>query len=170
MTTRKPATVQNSVAGVRDATTVLTKAKGGKRECSEIDAHVGHQLRRRRLMAGITQEDVGKVLGVSFQQVQKYENGTNRISAGRLYALANLLHANVSDFFDGLDPMNQTTHAVDSELRRVEKFATSREGMNLNLAYLDAPNPRVRKLAVEVLRLGAGRSDKGEAGSCDARN
>ncbi len=144
-------------------TTVSTKAKAGKRECSEIDAHVGLHLRRRRLMAGITQEDVGKVLGVSFQQVQKYENGTNRISAGRLYVLANLLNANVSDFFDGLDPMRQTNHVVDSELRRVEKFAASREGMNLCLAYLDAPNLHARKLALDVLRLGVKDGSKGDA-------
>jgi transcriptional regulator with XRE-family HTH domain len=141
-----------------------------KRECSKIDAHVGGQVRRRRLMAGITQEDVGKVLGISFQQVQKYENGTNRMSAGRLYVLANLLNVTVNDFFAGLDPMSQTDAGVDDELRRVEQFAASREGMNLNLAYLDAPNPRVRKLAVEVLRLSADRSDKGEAASRGTRN
>jgi transcriptional regulator with XRE-family HTH domain len=144
--------------------------KANKRECSKIDAHVGGQVRRRRRMAGITQEDVGKVLGISFQQVQKYENGTNRMSAGRLYVLANLLNVTVNDFFAGLDLMNQADHGVDDELRRVEQFAASREGMNLNLAYLDAPNPRVRKLAVEVLRLSADRSDKGEAASRGARN
>jgi transcriptional regulator with XRE-family HTH domain len=141
-----------------------------KRECSKIDAHVGGQVRRRRLMAGITQEDVGKVLGISFQQVQKYENGTNRMSAGLLYVLANLLNVTVNDFFAGLDPMSQADAGVDDELRRVEQFAASREGMNLNLAYLDAPNPRVRKLAVEVLRLSADRSDKGEAASRGTRN
>ncbi len=150
--------------------TVLNKMKANKRECSKIDAHVGGQVRRRRRMAGITQEDVGKVLGISFQQVQKYENGTNRMSAGRLYVLANLLNVTVNDFFAGLDLMNQADHGVDDELRRVEQFAASREGMNLNLAYLDAPNPRVRKLAVEVLRLSADRSDKGEAASRGARN
>lgn len=150
--------------------TVLNNMRTNKRECSKIDAHVGGQVRRRRLMAGITQEDVGKVLGISFQQVQKYENGTNRMSAGRLYVLANLLNVTVNDFFAGLDPMSQTDAGVDDELRRVEQFAASREGMNLNLAYLDAPNPRVRKLAVEVLRLSADRSDKGEAASRGTRN
>ncbi len=148
----------------------MNRMKVNKRECSKIDAHVGGQVRRRRLMAGITQEDVGKVLGVSFQQIQKYENGANRISAGRLYVLANLLNVTVNDFYAALDPMCQGAHAVDSELRRVEKFAASREGMNLNLAYLDAPNPRVRKLAVEVLRLSADRGEKSETASRDARN
>ncbi|MBS0275950.1 MAG: helix-turn-helix transcriptional regulator [Proteobacteria bacterium] len=141
-----------------------------KRECSRIDAHVGGQMRHRRLMAGITQEDVGKVLGISFQQVQKYENGTNRMSAGRLYVLANLLNVSVNDLFVGLDPMSQASRAVDDELRRVEQFAASREGMNLNLAYLDAPNARVRKLAIELLRLDVDRSDKNTAGSHGIRN
>jgi len=121
-------------------------------------------------MAGITQEEVGKVLGVSFQQIQKYENGANRISAGRLYVLASLLNVTVNDFYVGLDPMCRADPAPDNELRRVEKFAASREGMSLNLAYLAAPNPRVRKLAVEVLRLSADRSDKGETASSDVRN
>lgn len=150
---------------------VVNKMKVNKRECSKIDAHVGGQVRRHRLIAGITQEDVGKVLGVSFQQIQKYENGTNRMSAGRLFVLANLLHVTVNDFYAGLDPMCQADHATDDiELRRVEKFAASREGMNLNLAYLDAPNPRVRKLVIEVLRLSADRGDSGETASRDARN
>lgn len=149
---------------------VSSSSKIGKRECSKIDTHVGGQVRRRRLMAGITQEEVGKVLGVSFQQVQKYENGTNRISAGRLYVLANLLNVNVNDFFAGLDPMRQADRTVDHELRRVEHFAASREGMNLNLAYLDAPNARVRKLAVEVLRLSADRGDKRDTASHGTRN
>jgi transcriptional regulator with XRE-family HTH domain len=163
VTTTKPTTVQNSAAGARDVKMASTKAKAGKRECSDIDAHVGHQLRRRRLMAGITQEDVGKVLGVSFQQVQKYENGTNRMSAGRLYVLATLLNARVNDFYPELDLAGQVNHAVESTLRRVETFAASREGMTLCLAYLDAPNAHARKLALDVLRLGLEQGDKGEA-------
>jgi transcriptional regulator with XRE-family HTH domain len=55
------------------------------------------------MLAGLTQHDVGKVLGVSFQQIQKYENGGNRISAGRMYILARILGTNVAEFYDGLD-------------------------------------------------------------------
>jgi transcriptional regulator with XRE-family HTH domain len=149
---------------------VTNKAMLNKGECSKIDAHVGGQVRRRRFLAGITQEDVGKVLGVSFQQIQKYENGANRISAGRLYVLASLFNVSVNDFFAGLDPICQADHPVDNELRRVEKFAASREGMNLNLAYLDAPNARVRKLVIEVLQLSAGCSGKSGAVSHNTRN
>jgi hypothetical protein len=76
----------------------------------------------------------------------------------------------VNDFFAGLDPMSQADAGVDDELRRVEQFAASREGMNLNLAYLNAPSARVRKLAIELLRLGVDRSGKGEGASRDTRN
>lgn len=168
-TTPKPGAL-NSVVGAREPRAVSVKTRMNKRECSKIDAHAGIQLRRRRLMAGIRQEDVGKVLGVSFQQVQKYENGTNRVSMGRLYALANPLNATIHAFFDGQDRAIHTDHAVNGELRRVEKFAASREGMAPNLAYLDVPNVRVRKLAVEVLRLGADRSEKSGAVSHGTRN
>ncbi|MGH9806519.1 MAG: helix-turn-helix domain-containing protein [Terriglobia bacterium] len=137
----------------------LARTRAGKRECSKIDAHVGSQIRRRRVLAGITQQDMGKVLGISFQQVQKYENGSNRISAGRLFLVANLLGATVNDFYAGLESAAPDVTA-DCALRRVEQFAASREGMSLNLAYLDAPNARSRKLALEILRLGAKPGDK----------
>lgn len=138
-------------------TSIPTKA--GKRDCSRIDAHVGTQIRRRRIIAKITQEVVGKVLGISFQQVQKYENGTNRISAGRLFLIASLLGVKVDDFFDGIETRSNDDRGVDDALRQVEKFSATREGASLCIAYLNAPHARSRKLAVAVLRLGAESKD-----------
>lgn len=68
------------------------------------DVHVGARLRALRLQRGRTQEDVGRALDVTFQQVQKYETGANRISSSRLYQLATFLDVDVPHFFEGLEP------------------------------------------------------------------
>ena len=70
---------------------------------SAIDAHVGERMRERRLILGMSQEKLGEALGISFQQIQKYERGTNRIGAGRLFTIGQVLGVAVSYFFDGLD-------------------------------------------------------------------
>src|SRR5580698_3474137 len=70
-----------------------------------IDLHVGARIRLRRRMQGVSQEKLADALGLTFQQVQKYERGANRVSASKLYEIAAALHAPVSYFFDGLaDP------------------------------------------------------------------
>ncbi|USQ95281.1 helix-turn-helix domain-containing protein [Caulobacter sp. RL271] len=68
-----------------------------------IDIHVGRLVRARRLALGVSQQDLAEALGVSFQQVQKYESGTNRISASKLYKAARALNASPSAFFEGLE-------------------------------------------------------------------
>lgn len=73
-----------------------------------IDVHVGKLLRARRLAAGVTQQDLGETLGVTFQQIQKYETGANRISASKLYKAARALGLSPSAFFEGLDTSEDT--------------------------------------------------------------
>lgn len=68
-----------------------------------VDRHVGEQIRARRAMLGLTQEDLARALGISYQQVQKYETGGNRVSAGRLFEIARRLGVDVSHFFEGLE-------------------------------------------------------------------
>lgn len=69
-----------------------------------VDDHVGACIRTRRTQLGMTQQDLGRALEMSYQQVQKYETGANRISAGRLYEIAQILRNDVSDFYDALEP------------------------------------------------------------------
>jgi transcriptional regulator with XRE-family HTH domain len=69
-----------------------------------IDRHVGERIRRRRAELGMTQHDLAQMLGISYQQVQKYETGANRVSAGRLFTMSQRLGCHVGYFFDGLDP------------------------------------------------------------------
>ncbi len=121
-------------------------------EARDVDTHVGAQVRRRRMFAGLTQQDVAKALGVSFQQVQKYENGANRISAGRLFILARVLGTNVVEFYEGLDgEPSQMASLSTTDLKRAESFMRSREGLQLNLAFLAIKNPAMRKSMMDLI-------------------
>jgi len=71
------------------------------------DIHVGRKVREARAAKGMTQDQLGKILGVSFQQVQKYEKGSNRIGSSRLWAMSQALETPVSYFFDGVDDVNE---------------------------------------------------------------
>ncbi|MGC9954530.1 MAG: helix-turn-helix transcriptional regulator [Rhizomicrobium sp.] len=121
-------------------------------EARDVDSHVGAQVRRRRMLAGLTQQDVAKVLGVSFQQVQKYENGANRISAGRLFILARILGTDLIEFYEGRDgEPHQMASLSTTDLKRAENFMRSREGLRLNLAFLAIKNPAMRKSMLDLI-------------------
>ncbi len=75
----------------------------GARHAARVDQHVGERIRKRRTLLGYTQEQLAEALGISYQQVQKYETGANRVSAGRLFQIAQRLDVSVAFFFDGLE-------------------------------------------------------------------
>lgn len=137
-----------------------TSGQKQERQAQLIDAHVGRKVRERRELLGSSQEQLGEHLGLSFQQVQKYEKGTNRISAGRLLQIADFLGVRLDSFFDGLALHGRLIDDDTlSNRQRVMEFALTREGSNWIEAYLDAPHPRQRKLALEVLQLPVVRKD-----------
>ena len=81
-------------------------------ECQVVERHVGLRIRQRRILLGLTQQQLAELIGVTYQQAHKYERGVNRISAGRLYEIARVLGVTVGYFFEGIDdeirqPMNQ---------------------------------------------------------------
>ncbi|HYF53401.1 MAG TPA: helix-turn-helix transcriptional regulator [Salinarimonas sp.] len=78
-----------------------------QKACDPVDAHVGARLRARRIEVGITQIALGEHLGVTFQQIKKYEKGVNRIAAGRLHRAAELLGVPVAHFYEGFTPIAQ---------------------------------------------------------------
>lgn len=82
---------------------------------SEIDVHLGRRLRRRRRLLGMTQQQLAAVCGVRFQQIQKYECAANRMSAARLWQLAEVLEVPVSYFYEGLSQAQRAAHAADGE-------------------------------------------------------
>jgi transcriptional regulator with XRE-family HTH domain len=122
-----------------------------------IDIHVGASIRMRRLLLGLSQEQVGDLLGVSFQQVQKYERGTTRVSASGLFGLSRALDVPVSYFFDTaterLDtPAPETTPAQTPD----EDLLGRRETLELMRAYRRIADPQVRRQVVALVKSMAG--------------
>jgi transcriptional regulator with XRE-family HTH domain len=118
-----------------------------------IDKHVGGQLRLRRAQIGMTQSDLGGKLGLSFQAVQKYETGENRISASRLYQLSRVLDVSLAYFFEGLDGAGQAEdEAVNSDLSRKEA------AMVLG-TYYRISDPRLRSACLLIMGRMADRAD-----------
>jgi transcriptional regulator with XRE-family HTH domain len=116
-----------------------------------IDRHVGNRVRAQRILAGVSQVSLGEALGVTFQQIQKYENGTNRISASRLQQIAQNLQVTVSHFFEGA-PSSATTLAGVSHSNGSEvfDFLLTTDGVQLNRAFIRIKSAQVRRKLVDL--------------------
>lgn len=120
-----------------------------------IDIHVGTRVRLRRIMLGLSQEKLGDSLGVTFQQVQKYEKGANRIGASRLQKISEILKTPVSFFFEDAPgtPSNLEGGLAESDSPNyVVDFLSSPEGLQLNKAFSNIKDPKVRKKIVDLVR------------------
>jgi transcriptional regulator with XRE-family HTH domain len=103
-----------------------------------IDKHVGQRLRDTRILAGITQTELAQQLGVSFQQIQKYERGTNRISASKMYLISHVLNIQMTDLFQGLEQVLTTETGALKENHNEKFFVKFQNDIaNLNAAERD---------------------------------
>ena len=116
-----------------------------------IDQHVGNRVRMRRLLANMSQEKLGAALGLTFQQVQKYEKGTNRIGASRLQQISKVLDAPPSFFFEGAPTSEAISRPGFAESSEVVGFLSTVEGLQLNKAFASIKDPKVRKKVVELV-------------------
>jgi transcriptional regulator with XRE-family HTH domain len=121
-----------------------------------VDAHVGSRVRLRRMLLGMSQERLGESMGLTFQQVQKYEKGVNRIGASRLFQISKILDVPVQFFFEEAPYAGDGSRAPglaepDSEAFILE-FLNSREGLELNRAFVKIGDPKVRKSVVDLVR------------------
>jgi transcriptional regulator with XRE-family HTH domain len=115
-----------------------------------IDIHVAARLRMRRMMQGVSQEALAARIGVTFQQIQKYEKGQNRIGASRLFQLAEALSAPIGYFFEGLEEgQSGVAPPVDDA---VMASLTSPEGVQLHLAFAKIVRPSTRRRLIEFLQ------------------
>lgn len=133
-----------------------------RKASNPIDIHVGGRVRMRRLLLGMSQEKLGEKLGITFQQVQKYEKGTNRIGASRLFRISEVLGVPVSFFYDDLPGKSDGNVAGFAESRSesyVVDFISSAEGLQLNKAFLKIHDPRVRRKVVELVRALADKDE-----------
>lgn len=124
-----------------------------KKVPNPIDKHVGSRVRMRRMLAGISQEKLGDALGLTFQQVQKYEKGSNRISASRLQQIAKMLDVPVSFFFDGAPTVDMPTggFADSSATAYISDFLATSEGVQLTKAFTRIKSGRVRRRIIDLV-------------------
>ncbi len=121
-----------------------------KRDPNYIDRHVGNRVRMRRLLIGMSQEKLGEMLGITFQQVQKYEKGSNRVSASRLYYLAQILGVPVQFFFDEL-PEASSQQPGMSEVGMTD-LLTSSEVSQLARAFSEISDPVARRAIMGMVK------------------
>lgn len=127
-----------------------------KKSPNPIDKHVGSRVRMRRMMIGMSQERLGEALGLTFQQVQKYEKGTNRIGASRLHQIASILGVQIEFFYEGA-PQLEGALAVGDEFAEpptpayVSDFLSTADGLHLMRAFVRVKSVKVRKRIVELV-------------------
>lgn len=120
-----------------------------------IDVYVGQRVRGRRMSQDVSQESLGKALGLTFQQVQKYEKGANRISASRLQQISQFLGAPVSYFFEGLpsDGSSPTTEALEAN-----RFLATKQGAEIATRWAEL-DEHARDTVLQVVRVAAGHAE-----------
>ncbi len=112
-----------------------------------VDVHVGKRVRHRRWMVGMTQQQLGEIVGIKFQQIQKYETGMNRISASRLWDIAAALDVSISFFFEGLETANDDpVHKATSEDKLQGDLLADKEALELVRSYYAIPEAQRRRL------------------------
>jgi len=128
----------------------------GSRRPNPIDVHVGSRVRFRRMLLGMSQEKLGEKLGLTFQQIQKYEKGINRIGASRLFDLAQVLGVPVQFFYEEA-PATEPRFAVDGFAEKpaenaIVEFLRSRDGLELNKAFVRISDAKARRAIVDLVR------------------
>lgn len=133
----------------------------GKKAPNPTDKHVGSRVRMRRMMLSMSQEKLGDALGLTFQQVQKYEKGTNRIGASRLQQISHILQVPVAFFFEGApSPFGQSDGMREAPSPAyVSDFLATSEGLALTKAFMRIKQPKLRRRIVDLVKEIAGEDD-----------
>lgn len=124
-----------------------------KKAPNPIDQHVGSRVRMRRMLLGMSQEKLGDSLGLTFQQVQKYEKGTNRIGASRLQQISRTLNVTPAFFFEGIPTVAGAASgfADEGSPSYVVDFLSTSEGLQLNKAFARIKDVKVRKRIIDLV-------------------
>jgi transcriptional regulator with XRE-family HTH domain len=123
----------------------------GEKATNSIDKHVGSRVRMRRQMLAMSQEKLGNALGLTFQQVQKYEKGMSRIGASRLQQIGEILQVPVSFFFEDTAVSASAPHEPDFQAQ-VEEFVSSHEGLRLIAAFERIKSAALRREIVSLVK------------------
>jgi transcriptional regulator with XRE-family HTH domain len=119
-----------------------------------VDCHVGARIRMRRKLASMSQSELAAKLGITFQQVQKYERGTNRVSASKLYEIARTLETSIAYFFEGLDdPLARTrSEPAPGQDRAIHEFLITSEGVELAISFPKISRGPLRRKVLDLVR------------------
>jgi transcriptional regulator with XRE-family HTH domain len=130
-----------------------------KKAPNPIDKHVGSRVRMRRMMLSMSQEKLGGALGLTFQQVQKYEKGTNRIGASRLQQISHILQVPVAFFFEGAPNVHPPGDGMNDapSPTYVSDFLATSDGLALTKAFMEIKEPKLRRRIVDLVEEIAGR-------------
>ncbi|MDG1417063.1 MAG: helix-turn-helix transcriptional regulator [Maricaulis sp.] len=120
------------------------------RGATSVDVHVGARLRVRRSVLDMSQSELGERLGVTFQQVQKYERGSNRIGASRLFNCARVMDVPISYFFEGLDEYGELPSGGDTD--HLYDFIASADGIALAQAFQNVTSQDKRRKFIDLLK------------------
>jgi transcriptional regulator with XRE-family HTH domain len=135
-----------------------------KKAPNPTDKHVGSRVRMRRMMLGMSQEKLGDALGLTFQQVQKYEKGTNRIGASRLQQIAHILQVQVSFFFEGAPSVQPGLRSEGMgeapSPAYVSDFLATSDGLALTKAFMRIDDSKLRRRIVDLVEQIAGRDKR----------
>jgi transcriptional regulator with XRE-family HTH domain len=127
-----------------------------KRVPDAMDLHVGNRVRMQRKKQGMSQEELGDALGLTSQQVQKYEKGTNRIGASRLQHIASVQQVPISFFFEGAPGSSHVFEGAALSSAYVSDFFATSEGLALTKAYMHIHNAKLRRSIVDLVKQIAG--------------
>jgi transcriptional regulator with XRE-family HTH domain len=116
------------------------------KKASSIDAQIGNRLRLRRMLRGMTQEELGGALGLTFQQIQKYEKGTNKMTAGRLFDVARVLGVPIAFFYDGVEAAGPADNKPPAVMEIL-----SHDALLLVVAYMKVKDVNLRKRILEFV-------------------
>ena len=138
-----------------------------KKAPNPIDRHVGSRVRMRRMMLAMSQEKLGDALGLTFQQVQKYEKGTNRIGASRLQQISSILQIPVAFFFEGAPDLTNGRASGTREAPSpayVSDFLATSDGLALTKAFMRITDAKLRRRIVDLVEQIAGDESVSGAG------
>lgn len=131
-----------------------------------LDAFIGDRVKQRRIALGMSQDKLGSYLGITFQQVQKYEKGVNRISASMLYTIATVLSVEINYFIEGFSSDSHTTYLNEENSPVYEvDMRDKKESLDLLKAYYAISDPSVRKKVLELVKAFSHSSKKKTAES-----
>jgi transcriptional regulator with XRE-family HTH domain len=138
----------------------MVKSDDLDRAPNPVDRHVGLRIRLRRKELGISQERLAEAIGLTFQQVQKYERAANRVSASKLFEMARALETNIAYFYEGL-ASHPAPVGADKPRDAVQEFLLTPEGIELATVFPQIPRGRVRRRILDLVRALAGEPDLG---------